>query len=232
MMKGAYQMFPLGLRLSHLALVRNLEKFSRVSDGADMLTAPRDGQHEPLSRQRVADYVRWYADFLDVHHHGEDAHVFPAIRKSSPGRSTDIAHLERWQKEHADIYALGRTLRETAARLHDSESALPALRSCSAELQALLAPHLAEEEAVLTPEHLAELIPEKELERAQLEIPKSQGASALQSAQFLVHSLEPAEQRELLGETPWLFRKVLLDWFGKPRVWRYGPLMQSAAVDL
>jgi hypothetical protein len=231
-MNGAYQMFPLGLRLSHLALTRNLDRFCRVSEGSGLLTVAHDGRRDPLSRQHVADYVVWYADFLDLHHRGEDDHVFPAIRQSSPGRSTDIAHLERWKKEHDEIYALGQILRETARSLHESETALPALQKCASDLKAVLAPHLADEEAVLTPEHLAELLPEKELERAQLEIPKAAGASALRSAQFLVHSLEPAEQRQLLGDTPWVFRKVLLDWLGKPRVWRYGPLMQSTVVDL
>ncbi len=232
-MKGAYRMFPLGLRLSHLALVRNARTFSKIEDGAGDSVLAGDETKRAISRKRVADYVAWYADFLDVHHRGEDEHIFPALRRASEGRSTDIAHLDRWVIEHRDIYRLGSELRQAARQLGEgSMGALRVLRDRSAELAALLAPHLAAEEEVLTPEHLPEMISEHELERAELAIPRAQGAGALRSATFLVHSLEPVEQRELLGETPWVFRKVVLSWLGKPTVWRYRALMPSPDVAL
>ncbi len=232
-MKDTYRMFPLGLRLSHLALMRNLHTFSNIEDDGAGPAVATNGTRRRLSPRRIADYVAWYADFLDVHHRGEDEHIFPALRHSSRGRTTDVAHLERWTHAHSDIYALAGELRGAARRLGErSAGALAELRSRASQLEALLAPHLADEEAVLTPEHLASMIPEEELERAQLAIPKAQGAGALRSATFLVHSLEPAEQRELLGETPWVFRKVVLSWLGKPQVWRYGALMPSPDVAL
>ena len=67
-MKGAYEMYPLGLRLSHLALLRNLDRFAGLSPGPrSRVLVRRDSREESLPTQRVGEYVRWYVDFLDVH---------------------------------------------------------------------------------------------------------------------------------------------------------------------
>jgi hypothetical protein len=230
-MKGAYQMFPLGLRLSHLALLRNLERFERLTASEGGLTLPRPEGPRSLSRSVAGEYIAWYVDFLDVHHHGEDQHLFPALRQHSSGRTTDAAHLAQWTREHEGIYRLAQELRAASRTLPDGGGpALERVRRTSSELQALLRPHLESEERLLTPGHLAEMIPEKELERAQLAIPKSQGASALRMAQFFVHSLEPDEQRALLGETPWFFRRIVLRGLGAGKVRRFGALMPEPEV--
>ena len=230
-MKGAYESFPLGLRLSHLALLRNLDQFSRLAPAHTELVVNRDDGPQDLSRERAGEYIAWYIDFLDVHHHGEDHHIFPALRKHSAGRTTDIAHLDTWKREHESIYRLSEALRNSSRRLGSGASeALADVQRTAAELKLELTPHLEAEEAVLTPEHLREMIPESELAHAQLAIPRSQGAGALRMAQFFVHSLEPAEQRELLGETPWFFRKFVLGALGARSARRFGGLMPVREV--
>jgi hypothetical protein len=232
-MKGAYQMFPLGLRLSHRALQRNLGQFSRLSRSTSGLVLTRAEGTRPVTREQVAGYVAWYVDFLDVHHRGEDDHLFPALRKHSAGRTTDAAHLDGWTREHQEIYRLGERLRGASESLgRDTPGALENLQSVSTELSTLLEPHMKAEEALLTPEHLPEMIPEQELERAQLAIPRSQGAGALRMASFFVHSLEPEEQRSLLGETPWVFRKLVLPAAGLGRVRRYKAIMPVTRIAL
>jgi hypothetical protein len=76
------------------------------------------------------------------------------------------------------------------------------------------------------------MVPEKELERAQLAIPRSQGIGAIRMAQFFVHSLEPDEQQALLGETPWFFRKLVLRTLGARKVRRFESLMPNREVAL
>ncbi|HMI89989.1 MAG TPA: hemerythrin domain-containing protein [Polyangiales bacterium] len=232
-MPGAYEMFPLGLRLSHLALLRNLDQFARLSRGQGGLVANRPDGSQTLSQERAAEYVVWYDDFLGVHHRGEDEHLFPALRKHSAGRTTDVAHLDAWTHEHQAIYRLGREMRAAGQRMADgAASALDEVQRLAAELRQLLIPHLKAEEEALTPANLRDMIPEPELARAQLAIPRSQGIGAIRMAQFFVHSLEPAEQRALLGDTPWFFRKLVLGALGARRARRFGALMPVREVYL
>ncbi len=233
-MKGAYEMYPLGLRLSHLALLRNLDRFAGLSQGGPGLVSVRpDGKGESLRAERAAEYVHWYVDFLDVHHRGEDEQIFPALRRHAAGRSTDAAHLDTWGHEHREIYRMGQALRESGKKLASGTTdALEQLHRIALELKALLTPHLKAEEDVLTTTHLEQMIPEAELERAQLAIPRSQGVDAVRMANFFVHSLEPSEQRELLGDTPWFFRKVILGALGARKARRFGPLVPVREVSL
>lgn len=234
-MKSAYEMFPLGLRFSHLALLRNLDRFAALSRGKRGRLSLTNGgaKASPLRAKRVAEYVGWYADFLDLHHRGEDDCLFPALRKHSAGRTTDVAHLDAWRHEHEAIYRLGEELRRESAKLAAGEPrALERLQQRAAELKELLTPHLRQEEEVLTPQHLQEMIPERELAQAQLAIPRSQGVKAVSMANFFVHSLKPGEQRALLGDTPWFFRKIVLGTLGARRARRFGNLMPQREVHL
>jgi hemerythrin-like domain-containing protein len=223
--KTAYEMFPLGLQLSHRAILRNLDHFAQLTRVGRGLAMDRAERRETMKPERAAEYITWFDDFLDVHHQGEDHHIFPALRSHSAGRSTDIAHLDAWAREHEQIYRLSGALRNASRKLASDPNTLGEVQRLAAELRQTLEPHLRAEEEVLTPQHLREMIPEKELERAQLAIPKSQGVSAVRMAQFFVHSLEPGEQRALLGDTPWFFRKIVLGAFGAARARRLGELM-------
>jgi len=219
--KNAYQSFPLGLKLSHAALLRNLDGFVRLAES----NARPDAD--------LADFVSLYVEFLDVHHNGEDGHIFPALRKHTAGRSTDAAHLEQWTNEHRAIYAAGKALSDVAAKIRSATpSSLGELRRLSAELKDMLVPHFASEEALLNTAHLPEMISAHELEATQQEIAKKERSRALRMAGFLVHSLEPTEQRALLGETPWLFRKLLLKRIAERRMVRFRPFVFERSVAL
>src|SRR5262245_16153475 len=161
-----HETYATGLRLSHAALLRNLDRFVEIGDrGFSASTADLRG------------FVLLYGRFLDVHHKSEDDFLFPALRTHAPLRTTDAAHLDRWSAEHRDIHVLGQELSQAAARLddgtspaapergpHPTERSLRALSRVSKSLRDVLAPHVASEEAILTPQHLAEMIPEQELE--------------------------------------------------------------------
>ena len=230
-MNNAYEMFSLGLRFSHRALLRNLDQFAKLSLDENGLVLDGSDGRQAVSRQRTAQYIQWYSDFLDVHHRGEDEHIFPALRKHSAGRTTDIAHLDTWQREHERIYRLSQDLSTASRGLEGGGArALESAQRLAGELKQSLLPHLQAEEEVLTPAHLREMIPENELERAQRSIPRSQGIDAVRMAQFFVHSLEPSEQRALLGETPWFFRKLVLKVLGARLTRRFGGLMPVREV--
>jgi hypothetical protein len=109
---------------------------------------------------------------------------------------------------------------------------LAELRTVSLSLKELFVPHFASEEAVLTPKHLPEMIAKRELEAAQQQIAQKERARALRMAGFLVHSLEPHEQCELLGDAPWLFRKVLLKLVAERKMARFRPFVYQKSLAL
>jgi hypothetical protein len=221
-MKGAFETFPLGLRLSHAALLRNLDRFTAIAD---------DGR--TTSPDHLGDFVALYVAFLDVHHLGEDEFIFPALRAHSTGKSTDAAHLDRWSSEHRDVCAAARALDRAATQLRSSpREGFADLGRISADLKALLVPHLESEEGALTGEHLSKMIPEQELENTQRAIGKKMGSRGLQMGAFLAHSLAPPEQRMLFGEQPWLVRKLLLGFLGERRMARFRPFVFEPSLAL
>lgn len=191
-MKPIYDSYARGLRLSHRALTRNLERFVALADDG---TAPAG----------LGEYVRLYGEFLEVHHAGEDRSLFPALRRHTAGRSTDAAHLDRWDTEHREIARLGREIDKLAGTPHLRE-----LADRSRDLLAILQPHIESEEAVLTADHLAEMIPAAALATAVDEVARANRSRALAMAGFFASSLEPAEQQAMFSDAPWLFRRLLL----------------------
>lgn len=112
---------------------------ARIREHVD--TAPFDS---------VAEAARLYATLLDGHHRMEDAFLFPVLRSDGKLRSTDAAFLDARIHEHAQVHRL-------CTALSGSRSGA-VLRAVTTELTAVLEPHLAEEEAVLTARHLSEMV--------------------------------------------------------------------------
>jgi hemerythrin-like domain-containing protein len=214
-MKPAYDSFPLGLHLSHVALLRNLDRFIAIAD-----------DEQTAVPHHLVEFVALYVDFLELHHFGEDEFIFPALRRHAAGKSVDVAHLEHWGAEHREVHASAQSLGRTATRLGGSaREGLVELRRISIDLKELLVPHLASEEEALTSEHLRTMIPEQELENAQRGIGKSTGPRGLAMGAFLAHSLAPREQHALFGEQPWIVRKLLFGFVGERRMARFRPFL-------
>jgi hypothetical protein len=213
-MKTPFESYALGLALSHRVLERNLRRFTELAERR----AP--------APEGLAAFVELYGEFLDVHHDGEDRFLFPALRRHTAGRSSDAAHLDRWDHEHRDIVRLGGELRRAA-----SAGDLAQLGAHSRDLHALFVPHAADEEATLVPAHLAEMLPGEELGAMMAAVQKANRARAIAMASFLATSLEPQEQRTLMGAAPWVFRKVLLP-LGARRMRRFGELVHTREIAL
>jgi hypothetical protein len=214
-MKTIYQQYALGLELSHRALERNLDHFAELASGGG--APPAD----------LGPFLALYCEFLAVHHHGEDDHLFPALRRNAAGRSSDVAHLDRWDGEHREIERLGRELERLAGRVE-----LGALGRRSADLRALLTPHTRDEEQTLTAAHLAEMISDRELTTALDGIQRAMKPRALAMASFLATSLDPDEQRALMGDAPWIFRKVILPVVGGRKMKRFRGLVRTPEIAL
>lgn len=212
-MKTAYDRYALGLALSHRALERNLVRFGELAERGGPAPA------------NLGAFLALFTEFLEVHHSGEDRHLFPALRRHAAGRSTDVAHLDRWDGEHREVRRLGEELAQLARRVE-----LAAVGRCSQALRDVLGPHTCDEEAVMTAGHLAEMIPERELAAMMHDVEKANRPRALALASFLATSLEPAEQHALMGEAPWLFRKVVLPLVGARKMRPFRDLVHTREI--
>ena len=76
----------------HDALRRDLGRAIDV-----LSTAPSP---EAVQRVAVGDHVGWMMDFLDAHHHGEDAGVWPLVRDRNPD-ATPL--LDVMEADHARV---------------------------------------------------------------------------------------------------------------------------------
>jgi len=194
-----HELYARQFRLSHEALRRNLDHFVALVDA--------DGE---LDLAALGEIVELYGDFLVVHHESEDEILFPLLRRSGRLRTTDAAHLERWSAEHRDVNRLGRSLGRAGAALeHAGRAKLPLIRSLSIELAELLRPHLASEEEIIVAERLREMVPARAIAGAGRRAGRLAESPARMAA-FYAHSLSGEEQRQVFGEAPWFFRKVIL----------------------
>ena len=100
------------------------------------------------------------------------------------------------------------------------------IRRLSQELAALLAPHLAAEEEVLTADHLAEMAPASAIADIDRQGRKLFGGDR-DIPLFFAHSLQPAEQKQVFGAAPWIFRRVILPLMDRRGFSRFRPLALS-----
>jgi len=206
-------------RLSHEALRRNLRHFVELIDGQGSIDVDAFGE-----------FVGLYAKFLIVHHESEDRIIFPTLRRHGRLRSTDAAHLEKWSSEHREVNALGEALMRAGRGIRDGERGpLLEIRRLSQKLEALLAPHLAAEEEVLTPGHLAEMAPASaiaDIDRLGRKLFGGERGIPL----FFAHSLQPDEQKQVFGAAPWIFRRVIFPLMDRRGFSRFRPLSLSPAL--
>jgi hypothetical protein len=134
-----------------------VQSHAELRDGARGIEAAAGGEDDAVTARLVAAFCQ----LLLNHHKAEDAFFFPAFRAAGRLRSSDVAFLAARDHEHVAIHRLCLALREAGER-HGRGRAATDFRATVAglvrELSAASLPHFAEEEAVLTPAHLATMI--------------------------------------------------------------------------
>jgi hemerythrin len=111
--------------------------------------------------------IEGFCEHLDNHHRSEDVFFFPAFRAAGKLRSTDIAFLDARDDEHLAIVRLVGELRGLSGRARAGSLNQPGWRGSArrlvTELTEIANPHFAAEEAVLTAQHVAEMISARKL---------------------------------------------------------------------
>ncbi len=201
----------------HEVLRRNFRRIAEVARG-----------EHAVARGDFAGFVQLNLRMLTLHHEGEDEIIFPALRAASRLRSTDVAFLEAQTAEHVEVQRCIRTLEReaTALRTSGGPGALDRIGHSVTTLSEILWPHLASEDAALTPRHVADMIDETALGRMIVDVVKHEKARGGPLGLMLVAtSLTEGERRDLFSEIPWPVRKVLVR-----HVWRrsYRPYLPFA----
>ncbi|MCW2571152.1 MAG: hypothetical protein JWO88_1210 [Frankiales bacterium] len=189
----------------HAALRRDLSRCTTV------LTAPTP----PADRQRaaLAAHLAWLMEFLDGHHKGEDAGLWPLVRSLDPS----TAHLlDQMEHDHAQNAPAIAALKEATRRYADDGGA-PAregLLEALAALRAVLDPHLLREENEMMP-IVARTLSNSRWEAFNHEHyvkPKSKSELG-QEGHWLIDSIDPAGYKIVVGNVPPIPRFVLLHAF-------------------
>ncbi|WP_202874026.1 hemerythrin domain-containing protein [Kribbella speibonae] len=128
------------MRIVHSALRRDLERVRIVASDPELLTEAR--------RQAIGEHVVWLMHTLHRHHHGEDEHVWPEIRRRDPAAG---ALLDQMDADHRSIAQPMRDVEDAGDPFGAGTMPASELLDRLARLQAVLLPHLAREEQEMMP---------------------------------------------------------------------------------
>lgn len=129
-----------GMGMVHSAVRRDLERTRIVLETVDLFSDER--------RVAVADHLLWMVEFLHHHHEGEDAHLYPEVRRRNPlaGRLID-----RMDADHRALLPSLDVLEAAARRWREEWNARDEVAAALAALTAVLLPHLRLEEEQMMP---------------------------------------------------------------------------------
>jgi hypothetical protein len=193
-----------------------------------IVTHAQRGTSEPA----FLEYSSLFIAFLEGHHLNEDRFVFPALRAGAAGRGGDMAFLDTFGREHGDVHRLIGLMRAAIEDAKRTPAAIQQLSRLGQELTELLMPHLAAEEAVLTAQRLREMISADALARAFHDLREHDRRQGPGAAVFFATSMNAEEQRLLLGDAPWFFRRVQLGILWQGMIRRLRPYLFNPTLAI
>lgn len=191
----------------HDALRRDL---ARAVEALGATTGPAGER-----RVAVARHVEWLMHFLELHHHGEDAGLWPLVRDRDP-RSATL--LDEMAADHTRVVPLaGACLHAARAYGADAaDDARAALHDALRELCATLLPHLEREEHVVMPVVSLAVADEewRAVDQQYFVKPKSFAELGFEG-HWLLDGLDPERSRVVVHQVPALARVVLVRGFAR-----------------
>ena len=128
------------MAIAHSALRRDL---ARAADALSRQPAPGDAQ-----RVAIAGHLQAMMAFLLVHHHGEDAWLWPTVRRLNPTASDVIDAMEA---DHEAIAPKMTSVTAAASAYAESAAGRESLAGALLDLRGTLEPHLRREEDEVMP---------------------------------------------------------------------------------
>jgi hypothetical protein len=201
----------------HAALQRDL---ARVADALSRRPPPGDAQRIAIARHVAAMMV-----FLHEHHHGEDAWLWPTMRRLAPAAS-DL--LDQMDADHLAIAADLEAVSLASADYAKSAAGRQALADALGDLRVSLDPHLRREEDEMMPIVAATLTAAQwdAWEHEYYVKPKSKKDLGLEG-HWLIDGRDRAVYDHVVGKVNPVLRLVLVRVFGptyrKACATRWGP---------
>lgn len=192
------------MRIVHSALRRDLERTRIVLSDPALITDRR--------RSAIGDHLVWLMHNLHRHHSGEDAHVWPEIRRREPSAGP---LLDEMDADHRRITEPIREIEQLGPSFSAGTVPAPELLAALARLEEALLPHLAREEREMMPV-VAEVL-------SQAEWKKLGHRAFIKGKPFLDLALEghwvidnamPADRERMVTELPAVPRFILLHLLG------------------
>ncbi|MCU1594107.1 MAG: hypothetical protein JWO12_1499 [Frankiales bacterium] len=187
------------------------------------------GPTPPADRQRAAlvAHLDWMMTFLDGHHQGEDAGLWPLVRSLNPSASKLLDQMEH---DHAQIAPAMGVVR-MASRTYTGDggaAAREAVVGALTDLRAVLDPHLHREETEMMPIVATTITNARWEAFNQQHYVKPKSKTELgREGHWLIDSLDPAGYRVVVGNVPPIPRFVLLHafagWYARACAVRWGP---------
>jgi len=214
-----HERFPVIFRTMHNAVRRNIQTIGERSGGS----VPEE------DRPHFAEFTRRFLHFLHGHHAGEDTILFPSILKAAEARPNSdgivdvIANVKSKQGEHRNVTSVCEEL-GAAADAAGAGGPLGPVHDAITRLNAMLQTHLEEEEHVVSPKVLKELMTAAEVETTAEALKKhGQRSGGPSVVMLLIHSFTTEEQLDHFGAMPWFVRRILVK-----QIWArsYRPLLK------
>ena len=150
--------------------------------------------HSAAGPSGLAEYTTLFARFLLAHHHAEDTHLFPALRREGRLRSADLDFLAGLDRDHREVHgACDRLIELCRSGAPDRTE----LHRVAAALRELLHPHLAAEETGLAADRLPHLVSAEALLAIQRQAQSGGGpqrAEILRLFDHPLHAQHPGDQ--------------------------------------
>jgi len=188
----------------HSALRRDL---TRASDAINGPPVPGDAQ-----RVAIAQHVQAMMGFLHGHHSGEDAWLWPTMRRLNPSA---CELLDQMEDDHLAIVPHMEKVTSAAAAYEKSAAGREALVSALSDLRASLDPHLRREEDDMMPIVATTLTARQWDDWEQEYYLKSKSKSELgMEGHWLIDGADRSVHDHVVGKVNPALRFVLLRYFG------------------
>jgi hypothetical protein len=188
----------------HRALGRDLDRAAGI---LSQETPPGEAQ-----RVALAEHLHSMMDFLHLHHAGEDAWLWPTMRRLNPSASEV---LDQMDVDHLAIAPHMAKVAAAAEAYRRSANGLEPLVHALGELRSILDPHLRREEDEMMPLVASTLTARQwdSWEHAYYVKPKSKQALGLEG-HWLIDGADRAGYDHVLGKVNPVLRVVLLRLYG------------------
>jgi len=198
-----------GQVMIHNVIRRNLNQIVLVLENLVQTTE----QINPNDLKGFALSAYSALNILDGHHHTEEEHFFPLMKKRL---GVDITKLvgehEEMLKMMNEVMEIFKQIQKDPTKTYDFAGLLKSMK----DLRVYVGPHLATEEKMFNKDVVAKEFEKdnKKQSKAAVKAGKSHVKNASLEFPIVIYSLTESERKVLLKELPWILTSILI-----PRVW-------------